>query len=136
MKPIHSTGKVFFILSVMLLCSFKPHALSPNPLVGKWTLTGVEAKGCANSQNNFKNTCPQKCLIVTFEGNGIYAFENGLGSPASGKGTYKIEGNKISVTTNGGIPPSTTFKMEGNTLSVTAQDPTTKCEYVESFIKS
>src|SRR5271170_772254 len=130
MKPVQLTRKVFFILFVTLLCSFKPLTSPPNPLLGKWTLAGIEAKGCADSRNNFKNSCPStsKCLEVTFGPNTVYAFENGLGAPPSAKGTYTMEGDKLSVTANGGIPPSTTFKIEGNTLYVSAQDPTTKCE--------
>lgn len=78
-----------------------------NSIVGKWEIK-EEAEGMSVS------------MVFEFKANGdlVVSSEMNGSELASQKGTYKVDGDQITVTLEGEDPETSTFSIDGNKLTI------------------
>lgn len=139
-----------FVFGVLLAVSFTVFLSScsddekkeAHPIVGTWILVSESATGCDDPSFDYEEPYPcdaDYCLKITFRKDGKFTFwENDEGDVEMENGTYKIEGNVLTLCYPD-IPPDCeetgTFEIDEPYLILTVFDEYEGCTYVTRLIR-
>jgi hypothetical protein len=101
-------------------------------LIGSWRFVSETATECADTDDNYSETCSRDCDVIVITANTITSDDE--------TNSYTISGNQITISetiNNVQISVTFTFNISGSTLTLTSKDSADlgSCKYVTTFSK-